>query len=936
MKKILFILSSLAVAAIALISCVKEQEATIENDQNGVPFVIKAGTVDTKTANSGDQTTWVAGDKINLFHAVHDNDSYINDNAFTASADGASVSFSGTLASVPTTGNTYDWFAVYPYNAAFTSPDGTKTVTIPASQTQTGNDSRAHLAGTNCPLGGKLAEADYDETPSITMKNLTSVIKVVVTNKIASDITVSGVSITAPVNINGAFNLNLTGANPAWSGDGGSATSSLTVSGASALATDASAAYYIAVKPFTVTAGSAISVTVNTDQGDQTITTSASANWDFVANKIYTFNVDFTNKTVNLASFRYNDASWLDAQSITKPAKGAGTNIGSTTQTVAPISFTSTNGSTATRVWNTTDEGNYDLRIYNGATFTLTSTSGYIIKKIVLTGTSPDGSLSVNTGTYTQDVKTWTGFAQEVVFSVTATQYIGTINVSYQEATASDHVLTIPVKALAAAYDATSTNFDIRTLNVTDVVISSSSPGYSSSSIAGNTVTINHTANASSSPRDIEINVSSASAGVNETVTITQAGAPITISSLSTSSIGVTVTAKVTALTTKGFILTDDTGSILVYTNSDVTGTYTIGQRVTVAGDVTAYNKGLQFNSPTITPGAAESYVYPSPAVVYGLAEVTAFNADASNRLATFVQISGVVIKQSATVFNVIVGGGSTANATLYYAPSSFTTGLETGDYVTVKGYATSIMSSRMAVCVTEVTESDTAPALVFNDISDVAGAGVSGATHTLTPYRTSEATATILSKPAWVTSASINSPTCTTLTYTVSANGTTARSGEIVVRLTKNAVNYDYTIKISQNANVSGTEVTLNVGTYATANSWTNGTAYGSITIDPNISISVNLSGNNGKYYTANNSWRAYEGDSADITLTATGGKTLKSVTFTYASGNNGVIVYNTTNYATGSSISLSGTSAHFSVSHSTGTKNGNVQITAITVVYD
>ena len=144
-----------------------------------------------------------------------------------------------------------------------------------------------------------------------------------------------------------------------------------------------------------------------------------------------------------------------------------------------------------------------------------------------------------------------------------------------------------------------------------------------------------------------------------------------------------------------------------------------------------------------------------------------------------------------------------------------------------------------------------------------------------------------------------------------------------------------DKVVNITQNSSAAPTEVTISIASYATEQGWVNETKYSSVTIDSNITISGNTSGNNGKYYTSNNSWRHYEGDSQTLTLTATGGKTLQSVTFTYAYGNNGRVVYNDTQYTSGTSISLSGTTANFSVGHSSGTKNGNIQITSITVIY-
>jgi len=129
-------------------------------------------------------------------------------------------------------------------------------------------------------------------------------------------------------------------------------------------------------------------------------------------------------------------------------------------------------------------------------------------------------------------------------------------------------------------------------------------------------------------------------------------------------------------------------------------------------------------------------------------------------------------------------------------------------------------------------------------------------------------------------------------------------------------------------------TEVTLSIKDYASAHSWVNATAYTSVTIDSNISATGATGGNNAKYYSSNESWRFYEGDSGTVTITASTG-TIKSITFVYANGNSGVLKYGGNNKTSGTTVTINSSSAVFSVGHSSGTKNGNVQITSITVVY-
>jgi uncharacterized protein YjdB len=59
--------------------------------------------------------------------------------------------------------------------------------------------------------------------------------------------------------------------------------------------------------------------------------------------------------------------------------------------------------------------------------------------------------------------------------------------------------------------------------------------------------------------------------------------------------------------------------------------------------------------------------------------------------------------------------------------------------------------------------------------------------------------------------------------------------------------------------------EVTFDFATLASANSWKNGVAYTSVTIDP-ITLNAVGGGNNGKYYTSDDSWRMYNNGTVSI----------------------------------------------------------------------
>ena len=70
----------------------------------------------------------------------------------------------------------------------------------------------------------------------------------------------------------------------------------------------------------------------------------------------------------------------------------------------------------------------------------------------------------------------------------------------------------------------------------------------------------------------------------------------------------------------------------------------------------------------------------------------------------------------------------------------------------------------------------------------------------------------------------------------------------------------------ITQPVKVNGQEktdpsVTLTISTYATDNSWSNGTQYKSASVSPITFTAGGTSGfsNTGKYYTSGNNWRYY-----------------------------------------------------------------------------
>ena len=264
MKRNIMSIGVILAAIFTLSACVEDLDNVQVDDAAGVQFEVSAGIVDTKTANDGLKTSWVAGDAISVFHAEADASAYVSDASFTvAEGDLEAGTFKGTLASALDASKSYDWYAVYPYVADSSSPKAAK-VTV-GNVAQAGDNTTAHLAGVNFPMWGVDSSVEAAARPTLAMTHLSSILEVVVTNRSTSEVTVNTVAFTAPEEVAGEFTVDLTSENPAFTAvqDKSSKTSTLDVTGAAALTTGGSAKYYLSVKPFTAAAGSELVVSVN-------------------------------------------------------------------------------------------------------------------------------------------------------------------------------------------------------------------------------------------------------------------------------------------------------------------------------------------------------------------------------------------------------------------------------------------------------------------------------------------------------------------------------------------------------------------------------------------------------------------------------------------------------------------------------------------------
>lgn len=906
MRKQLFFAAIAAISGIGLASCSKSEINTPDSHEAFTHEVtINIDTPETRTSiveeSSSASFLWSSDDASRF--TVKENNSAATKVDLTLSDGNKKAAIKATFES--TTASSYE------YSAFMATSKSSENPKIPTEQKPTASsyDPDADILVAE-PLTFDSAQSELNMRftrpvviNKMTLKGLTAEEKV------------STVIITGDKNLTGTYNTS----SASWSG--GNDYIKLTVN--QKVPTSGELPIYFVTMPVDdVTLN--VNVLTNAKDYSKAFTKTIS----FKADQVTVFGVSGW-KAETFDEYKWNDVDWLNGRGIALPETGKGTNFEenkTVSQENTAMNFIQNGETEKTRLYNSS--GSYDLRTYNGALFSVSCYADKVIEKILFEGSGLT-SMKALEGTY--DTGTWTGLSQSVTFLVDGGVNIKTVKVFYRTATSDDHWFAIPVPFVSLTHDATSANIPYKALNIDDLQVSCTDSDvevFNNQSWEQIEVTL--PANTASSMREITINVSSAAAGYTGTINIEQAGAPMKISSITKTESGLTVTGQVAAISSKGFILADETGEIFVYTDSKPS--YSIGQTVTVVGDIAVYNNGLQFSQPEITEGSAGSYEY-GTAASFTSTEINAYNSNTANRLAKYVTFTGT-LQKSGTHYNFIVGEGTEANATLYYQTTTMTSFAD-GDNLTVTGYAIAVMSGRCAVIPVEITNNETAPKLVFEDITGVDAAGVTDATLSVKPYRTSGWTASVTATGC-VSAASISTDN-KTITYSVSANeNTTEATGTIKVTYSKGSETVEYVINVTQNKKVSGTSVTLSISDHAKSNSWENGTAYSPIVIDDNIEMSINLSGNNGKYYSANDSWRAYETNNAKITITAKNSKELKSITFTYANGNYGCIVYNGSNYITDSVITLSGKTADFSVTHTSGTKSGNIQITKVVVVYE
>lgn len=301
MKKAL-IFAGLAAATLSLVGCNKETDLAV----SGKKVEIVLSNVDTRTVNDGMSTVWAADDALTVFYAPAGTTTWSANTKFTVT-DAASNKATGE---VELTADSYDWYLFYPYTSQIPNPTGKNDAgewtgyfyvgsSTGGSQTQVGLNSSAHIAGNRVPVVGRATAVPADQTPAVTMKHLSTLLKINVTNVYEKPVTITKVSFTAPVNIVGSAYIDFSGAEPVIVPSEGhiGKTAQLTVANADPLASGATASFYLAVMPFSIASDDLLTLEITASEGTFHTDVNVTKSYSFEAGRIKNLNVDFEVET---------------------------------------------------------------------------------------------------------------------------------------------------------------------------------------------------------------------------------------------------------------------------------------------------------------------------------------------------------------------------------------------------------------------------------------------------------------------------------------------------------------------------------------------------------------------------------------------------------------------------------------------------------------
>lgn len=179
-----------------------------------------------------------------------------------------------------------------------------------------------------------------------------------------------------------------------------------------------------------------------------------------------------------------------------------------------------------------------------------------------------------------------------------------------------------------------------------------------------------------------------ASSLIKKTLTVKQAGSGKiegVIGGIAAGKAGESVSVEnvlVTGVTTRGFVITDPTGSILVFLNSQPS--VKVGDKVDVKGTTDSHNGQIQIASPTVSKvSSGNSVTYPSP-VEINESNIATYSSSTADSKVEYVSFKGTV-KKNGSYYNIYIGSYDAKDLSLSYYPGDMDALVDTE--ITVEGW---------------------------------------------------------------------------------------------------------------------------------------------------------------------------------------------------------------------------------------------------------
>ena len=941
MKKQIISWGMMLAAAFTLTNCAEEIENPNQQpEKQGYPYEIVASTVDTKTVNDGMATKWDGNDAINLFHAVAGAQDYGTNDKFTI-ADVETGRFTGMLTEELEAGKSYDWYALYPYNLNIATPgdraDGYTYIGHSKALYQTGYDSMASLKETICPLYGVAKAVASSETPSITMNHLTSVVAIKVTNTTEKPLTITTASLTAEEDIVGSYFIDITKSPVVYKASEGFVknTAVVNVSEGTALAKGDFATLYLAIKPFTAKAGTSLTLSVNGYAKDPKVLTS---DVTFHAGKIKTLNFAYDKVEepeqpsawvlTDLANIKTGDqiviVSTKDgnsyAMSNDKGASYAPSAVKVTYSdnmlSQAPAenlvwSFEVTNNQYS--FYKGSDEWLYCTNNNNGVRVGGNSDKLFELKDNYLFHVGQGRYLGVYNS---NDWRCYTSINTNIQ-GQTFLFFVKTVGVETPDVPMTPELAVDPatVKVAAAGGNA---EFGYTVTNPTEgvsVYASTDATWISEFSYSNaNKVTFTVAENTATEAREAVITLSYTGAE-SKTVTVRQdakvpEGMKVDV-----------LTRETTGVEGSSYAEWSDktvTTSSAVYAGQSAGGNDAIQLRSKDnSGIVTTKSGGyvkkvvVTWNSNT-TSGRTLN-VYGKNSAYSAASDLYDSNAQGT--------LLGTIINGTSTELEVTGNyqyiGLRSADGAMYLDEIRVTWSSEASD-------------------VPVVPELTVNPAIV--NVAAAGGNAEFGYTVT-NPTDGVSVSATVPTTVDWISNIQT---TTEKVTFAVAENTATEAREAVITLAYEGAASKTITVKQDAAESDPGTgggegsePVTVSKLISEISGTTTNGTKVSELKLDDVITASASTGGDNGKVYDSGKEWRLYMSASGTVTISAIEGYTISTVKFTYNYSNSGVLLKGTTQIKSGAVDTVNAQYVTYTVGRTGGTKQGQVKVTAIEVVY-